>query len=60
MEDQSRDDLAEENLVLGPYQIIDNDDNDDAVVDGRTKGEGMLVSLFFSTFDDWQHYRLRL
>lgn len=37
--DHSRNDLAEENLVLGPYQIIDNVDNDDAVGDGRTKAE---------------------
>lgn len=41
--DHSRNDLAEENLVLGPYQIIDNVDNDDAVGDGRTKAEGMVV-----------------
>lgn len=60
VEDQSRDDLAEENLVLGPYQIIDNDNDNDTVVDVRTKEEGMLVSRLLSTFDDWEDYRLRL
>ena len=60
VEDQSRNDLAEENLVLGPYQIIDNNNDNDTVVDVRTKEEGMLVSRLLSTFDDWEDYRLRL
>ena len=45
LEDYSRNDLAEENLVLGPYLIIDNNVDNDVVVDGRTKGEGMLALL---------------
>jgi len=44
--DQSRNDLAEENLVLGPYRIIDNVDNDDAVGDERTKGDGMFEFVY--------------
>ena len=47
LEDQSRNDLAEENLVLGPYKIIDND----AVGDEITKGEGMLEYRLLGTFD---------
>ena len=43
--DQSRNDLAEDNLVLGPYKIIDDIDNDDAVGDERTKEDGMLVYI---------------
>ena len=54
--DHSRNDLAEENLVLGPYEIIDNGDNNDAVVDGRTKEEGMPVFRVLGTFDCWEHY----
>lgn len=57
--DHSRNDLAEENLVLGPYHIIDNDDDNDPVVDGRTKGEGMLVVRLFGAFDGWEHYHLK-
>ena len=51
MWDHSRNDLVEENLVLGPYEIIGNDDSNDAVDDGRTKGEGMLVFRLLGTFD---------
>ena len=47
VEDNSRNDLAEKHLVLGPYKVIDstdagnNGDDDENVDGGQTKGEGM-------------------
>lgn len=57
----SRNDLAEENLVLGPYKIIDNGGSDDAVDYRGTNGKGMSVYRLLGTFDVWEHcYHLRL
>ena len=50
--DYSGKDLAEENLVLGPYMIVENDD---ATGYRRPKGEGMLVYRLLGTFDVWEH-----
>ncbi len=52
MGDDSRKDLAEAHLVLGPYTIIDNDEGNnggDDSEDGTEKEEGifLLASFFF-------------
>lgn len=59
MGDYLRNDFVEENLVFGLYYIIDNDDDNDFVVDGRIKGEGMLVVWLFGVFDGWEYYYLK-
>lgn len=51
----SRNDLAEENLVLGPYKIIDNGDSDDVIDYRGENGKGMLVYRLLGTFDVWEH-----
>lgn len=51
----SRNDLAEENLVLGPYKIIDNGGSDDVVGYRGANGKGMLVYRLLGTFDVWEH-----